>query len=49
MKTGYCPKCGSSCDITFARSVTKKGKTYYPTNGKKCFVIPHCNCSKSKK
>jgi hypothetical protein len=48
MKTGYCPKCGNTCGITFTRTVTKAGKTYYPQNGKKVFVIPDCKCSEKK-
>lgn len=45
MKTGYCPKCGGSCEITFARSMVRNGKTVYPVKAK-CFVIPNCAACK---
>ncbi|WP_170308282.1 hypothetical protein [Parashewanella tropica] len=46
MKSGYCPKCKNTCDVTFARSVVRDGKVYYPKKAK-CFVIPHCTrCNK---
>lgn len=48
MATGYCPKCGNSCEITFTRHVKRDGKIIYPKNGKKVFVIPHCNCTEKK-
>ncbi len=44
MKTGYCSKCGSSCEVIFTRYIRKDGKTIYPKNGK-VFVIPQCKCS----
>ncbi|MFT5381303.1 MAG: hypothetical protein ACI81C_002762 [Alteromonas macleodii] len=47
MKTGYCPKCGSTCEITFARYVTVNGKVRYPKKAS-VFVIPLCKCKDRK-
>lgn len=48
MKMGYCPKCKSSCEITFVTHVTgKNGKKIYPKQGKKCLVIPQNHQCKS--
>lgn len=47
MKTGYCPKCGCSCEVTFTPYVMKDGKIIRPKKAK-VFVIPHCKCSEKK-
>lgn len=44
MKTGYCPKCGNSCEVIFTRYIRKEGKIIYPKKGK-VFVIPQCDCT----
>lgn len=43
MATGYCPKCGSSCEVTFTPYRNVNGKISYPKRAK-VFVIPHCDC-----
>ena len=46
MKTGYCPKCGETCEVSFTPYIVVKGKMRFPKK-KKVFVIPHCNfCQK---
>lgn len=47
MKTGYCPKCGDTCEVTFAAYVKVDGKIRYPKKGK-VLVIPQCKCSNKK-
>ncbi len=44
MKTGYCPKCGNSCEVIFTPYIRKEGKIIYPKKGK-VFVIPQCDCT----
>lgn len=46
MATGYCPRCGNSCEVIFrANKKDPSGKIIYPKRGK-VFVIPLCSiCS----
>ncbi len=37
MKTGYCPKCGNSCEVTFTPYVMKDGKIIRPKRRKFCY------------